>query len=276
VSVARPGPSAAASPASAPKERSSWSAVLVPTEHGGWGLTLEPVLLGLLLAPGWSGVGLGIAAFAMFLARTPCKILLVDAHRHRSLGRTRLARRAVFGYAALLAACLSVPLVRAPGRSWLPLVVVAPLVALELWFDMRSRGRRLLPELAGAIGIAGLAAMIVMADGRSGRIAVACWLVLAARAATSIVTVRDQVGGLHGRPRHPGMVVVGDVVAIGLCGLAVGVDGAATAGALAVVGLIAVQRLFALRPTPRAVILGLTQTALGLTVVAVTALGASL
>ena len=30
--------------------RAGWRGVAVPTEHGGWGFTLEPILLGLLVA----------------------------------------------------------------------------------------------------------------------------------------------------------------------------------------------------------------------------------
>jgi hypothetical protein len=44
-------------------------------------------------------------------------------------------------------------------------------------------------------------------------------------------------------------------------------------GAIAVAALIVVQRLLRLRPTPRAVILGLTQTAFGLVVVVAAAVG---
>lgn len=255
------------------RQRSALRAVLVPTEHGGWGLTLEPVLLGLVVAPSWPGVGLGLAAFILFLARTPFKILLVDARRNRRLDRTRLAVRAVGSYALALGACAAVPLLRAPARCWLPLVLVAPLVAVELWFDMRSRSRRLMPELAGAIGIAGVSAMIVLANGTRGRIALLCWVLLAARAVTSIIAVRDQVGGLHGRARRPRTVFAGDFSALSLGVVAVAIDPAANAGAVAIGGLIVVQRLLTLRPTPRAVILGLTQTGLGLAVVGVTAFG---
>ena len=48
------------------KERAGWRAVAMPSEHGGWGLTLEPVLLGLLVAWSGAGVALGIAAFSAF------------------------------------------------------------------------------------------------------------------------------------------------------------------------------------------------------------------
>jgi hypothetical protein len=31
-----------------------WRAVALPTEHGSWSFVGEPILLGLLLAPGWA------------------------------------------------------------------------------------------------------------------------------------------------------------------------------------------------------------------------------
>ena len=65
----------------------------IPSEHGGWGLTLEPALLGLLVAPSIVGGAIGVAAFLAFLVRTPLKLVLVDQHRHRVLERTRLAVR---------------------------------------------------------------------------------------------------------------------------------------------------------------------------------------
>ena len=40
----------------------------MPAEHGGWGLTLEPVLAGLLISPSVQGVLLGVAAVLTFLA----------------------------------------------------------------------------------------------------------------------------------------------------------------------------------------------------------------
>ena len=237
------------------------------------GITLEAVLLGLLVAPSIGGASVGLAALMAFVARTPLKVLLVDAHRGRELDRTRLARRVLAGEGVLLAALVAVPLLVAPPRFWMPVIVVGPLLALELSFDMRSRSRRLVPELAGAVGISGVAAMIVLADGGEGRLAVAVWLILAARAVTAIVTVRDQVGRLHGRPGHPAHRIAGDVAAASVAAVAVAVNGSVTAGACAVLAAIGVQRVMALRPTPRAVVLGLRQTALGIGVVGVTALG---
>ena len=61
-------------------ERPGWRAVGLPSEHGGWGLTLEPVLLGLLAAWSVAGAALGVAAFLAFLVRTPAKLVAVAIH----------------------------------------------------------------------------------------------------------------------------------------------------------------------------------------------------
>jgi len=268
MSTASTGPDAA--------PRSTLRSVAVPTEHGGWGLTLEPVLLGLLVAPSVGGACLGLAAFVAFLARTPAKVVLVDAHRGRSLERTRLARRVLAIEGLVLVALVAVVVREASPGWWRPLVVLAPLVAVELWFDMRSRSRRLAPELAGAVGIGGVVALIVMADGGAVTLAVGLWLILTGRAVTAIVSVRSQVAILHDRPAHPRQLLVADTVAIVGVAAAVALDAATLAGAVAVVVAVVVQRALALTPPPRAVILGVRQTVLGLVVVLVTAAGVAL
>jgi YwiC-like protein len=68
-------------PGSAARQRAAWRAMAIPDEHGGWGLTAEPVLLGLLVAPSWAGAALAVAAFVAFLVRTPLKVVLVDRWR---------------------------------------------------------------------------------------------------------------------------------------------------------------------------------------------------
>ena len=68
-----------------------WRQVAVPSEHGGWSLTAEPVVLGLVVAWSWPGLALGLAAMLAFVARTPVKFVLVDRWRHRWLDRSRLA-----------------------------------------------------------------------------------------------------------------------------------------------------------------------------------------
>lgn len=253
--------------------RSTVRAVAMPTEHGGWGLTLEPVLLGLLVSWSWAGLLLGLAAFAAFMARTPLKVLLVDAHRRRSLPRTAVARKVLAVELLLLAALVAGAVALDASPFWTPLIVIAPLVAIELWFDMRSRSRRVLPELVGAVGMAGVAAVIVLAGGGGSRLAGACWLILAGRSVTAIPTVRDLVGRIHHRTGNPRHLIGTDVAAAIIAGLAVVADRTTLAGAAAVLAAIAIQRVLNRGTLPSAVVLGIRQSMVGLAVVAATALG---
>jgi hypothetical protein len=204
--------------------------VAVPTEHGGWGLTAEPILLGLLLAPSVAGLCIGVATMVAFLLRTPLRVVLVDRHRHRDLGRTRLARRVALVEAALVVALVGAAMVSSPHSFWWPALAAAPLVSLELWFDARSRSRRLVPELAGAVGISAAAAVIVLAGGHPTTEAVGAWLILAARSITAIPFMRDQIARLHHRPTAPRALVGADLTAAALATAAVLVDPGFVAG----------------------------------------------
>ena len=115
------------------RQRTLWRSVAVPSEHGGWGLTFEPVLLGLIVAPSWAGVAIGVAAMLAFVARTPAKVVLVDSWRHRRLPRTRVAALIAAGESAVLVVLLGVAAATASGPFWIPLLAAVPLIAIELW-----------------------------------------------------------------------------------------------------------------------------------------------
>jgi hypothetical protein len=252
-------------------------AVALPTEHGGWGLTGEPALLGLLIAPSVAGVALGLAALVAFLARSPLRIVLVDRWRGRDLDRTRLARRVLAVELVVLAGLAVLAGATATGSWWWwPLCIAAPLVALELWFDMRSRSRRLVPELAGSVGICCVAALIVLADGGDAALAVGVWLILAGRAVSAVPHVRAQIARLHGRPSSPRVLVAADVAAVAAAVGAVPLWPALVPGALAVAALVGLHRIGTRRPVPPPKVLGMRQTLAGLAVVVVTAVGAHL
>src|SRR5258708_7378263 len=77
------------------------SSVFLPKEHGSWSLALEPILLGLLVAPSGSGVSLAVAAIAGFFARRPFKAIL---------GRSSPRRPGALPAAILLGFCACVGL----------------------------------------------------------------------------------------------------------------------------------------------------------------------
>ena len=257
--------------------RSPLRSVAVPTEHGGWGLTIEPGLLGLLVAPGWAGLCLAVAALVAFVARTPTRIVLVDRWRGRTLARTRLARRVAAGeWMVVVVLVVAAGLLASGSRWWVPVLVAGPLVAVELWYDMRSRSRRLVPELAGAVGVAGVVAMVVLADGGEASLAIGLWAVLSGRVLTSIPYVRGQIARQHGRRQIWWSTSAGDLLAVAFAALAAGLARELLAGALAVLGLIFVQRVLAHGPPRPAKVIGIQQTVLGLALVVITALGVSL
>ncbi|MDH4074711.1 MAG: YwiC-like family protein [Acidimicrobiia bacterium] len=255
----------------------AWREVALPREHGGWSLTAEPAVLGLLAA--WSGSGAALAAGAMvaFVARTPLKVVLVDRFRHRWLPRTALALRVALGELAVLAALATVATAGSGDRRfWVPLALAMPLVAVELWFDMRSRSRRLAPELAGAVGIGSVAAAIALAGGSPGRVAAGLWCVTAARAVAAIPYVRVQLARARSRPhrRWPSDLAQAGAVAAVAAAWAVDAVPLAAVAALALSGAVALVGLrFPIRPAP---LIGAEQSVVGLTVVLVAGLATRL
>ena len=253
--------------------RGQLRAVALPTEHGGWSLVIEPGLLGLLVA--WSPAGLALAAAALlaFVARTPLKLMLIDRWRGRRLERTDLATRVLGIELVVLVALATVAIVAAEYPFWWPLAVAAPLIVLELWHDMRSRSRRLLPELAGTIGVGSVAAAIALAGGSTAAVAGGLWLVIAARVVAAVLFVRVQLLRAKDQPHLLWHSDIAQVVAVAattvgwLGGIVPGVAVIAMA-AVAVFELVMVRQ-----PVPRVGVIGAQQIVLGLTVVLVTGLG---
>jgi len=154
-----------------------------------------------------------------------------------------------------------------------PFAVALPLFAVELWFDARSRSRRLTPELCGAVGISAAAASIALAGGEEYALAVALWLVLAARATASVPFARVQVQRLHGHPQSLRVCDVAQTAGVLLATAAVMVDDAVFAGAIAVVVLGLVQLAWSRGPARPAIAVGVSQLVFGLAVVVATAIG---
>jgi hypothetical protein len=251
--------------------RAALRRVAVPSEHGGWGLTAEPIALGLLVAPSISGTLLGAGTVIAFLARTPVKLLLVDHWRGRDLPRTALARRVASVEIGSLVVVLVAVALSAAGGWCVPLLAATPLVAVELWFDMHSHSRRLVPELCGAVGIAAVAAAIARAGGSSWPLSLGLWAVLAARSFAAIPLVRAQVQRLKGRDVGAGRLVVPAAAALAVAFGACWAGPVPLASAIAVTALVAWGFWSLRRPPARVAVLGAGQVAFGLGLVLVTA-----
>lgn len=254
-----------------------WRSVAMPSEHGGWGLTAEPALLGLLVVPSCSGLALALAAMLAFLVRKPVKLVVVDLWRRRWLRRSAMALRIAIVETAVLVALLAAATAGAhSGAWWLPLLLVAPVVTVELWFDMHSRSRRLIPELAGVLGIAAVAPTIALAGGGRWALAGALWLLVGARLIAAVLFVRAQIGRLHhGTARVTGSDV-GQVAALAASAVVVVLRSDALAGSVALAAPAFAHLVWVRRPPPQAKVLGVAETLAGVAVVAATAIGMAL
>lgn len=167
----------------------------MPVEHGGWGILLEPVVLGLIVAPSLAGLLVALAAVAAFFARQPLKIALVDRSRGKTYPRTITALALTIVFAVAGAAAFAGAVALAGWSLALPAVAALPLALVQIRYDARNDSRRLLPELAGAVAMSGVVASIALADGSTALAAAVLWGVMLGRAIPAILYIRTRVLG---------------------------------------------------------------------------------
>jgi len=257
---------------------SIWRRVVLPTEHGGWAFLAEPMLLGLLVAPSLSGALLTVAALAAFLSRQPLRTVLLDRRRGKRHPRTRVAERALAAALVVTAGAAAGAVLRAEGPVLLALGLISPFAATVLAFDLALRPRHLAAEVAGGLAVGGLASAIAIARGWPLAPAFALWVVLAARAAPSILYVRARLRLERGAPirRSP---PIGSALLGVLLGLWLAHEGLApwlSVGALGLLALRAVHGLSRFRLRMRTWVLGVTEITFGLVTVLSVVLGMAL
>ena len=201
------------------------------------------------------------------MARTPLKIVLVDRHRHRRLERTRAAALVAAAELVIFSALVAGVAVAADARAWVPLAIAAPLFAVELWFDARSRGRRLVPELCGAVGISAVVAVIVLLDDQSASLAAALWTLLAARAIASVTFARGQVLRLRTGASSTVPSDLAQLLGVAIAVVAWLVDPEVAVGALCVLAVIGAQFAWSRGPARPAKVIGFWQLGFGLAIV---------
>jgi hypothetical protein len=192
--------------------------VALPAEHGGWGLLIEPVVLGLLLAPSRPGLFVSVAAIGAFLARHPFKLAIGDRRRNRRSARTAFADRFAVLFFTTAALGLSVA-IKIGGRAFLlPLLIAAPIACVQLFYDSMGRSRALMAELSGAISIGAVAAAIAISGGWPRSAAFGLWVILAARNVPTILYLRARLKILHRKPASPRVVIITHLLALIIAG----------------------------------------------------------
>ncbi len=201
----------------------SFKSVALPAQHGGWSFVLEPALIGVVLAPSFSGLLLGVAALMVFLVDQPLRVALKDRRKGKRYARTALAERAALAYGVLGVAAGIGAFAFTAEPFWIPLLLAVPLALVQLALDLRNQARSATAEVAGALAFAAVAAAIVMMTGWAPAAAFGLWATLALRAVSAILYVRARLRLEKGRP--------------GQSGLALGAQGLLVAGLVALAAL---------------------------------------
>ena len=255
-----------------------WRSVVIPAEHGGWGFMLEPVLLGLLVAPSVAAGLLALSTIAAFLLRQPLKITLVDRRRGLRTERTRRARTVI----AVLAAIAGLSFL---GALWLagpaflaPLALAIPFGAVYLTYDLTKPGRTLQAELTGPVALAFVASSMAVMDGWALANALALWAALTLRAVPSVLYVRARIRLDRGREPNTVWPIVAHVLALVAVAALIWTDLLPAVAVIPYVALLAraVWFLSPRRPMVRIKTIGFMELGLGLFLVVMLAIGYAL
>jgi hypothetical protein len=213
-----------------------WRELAWPREHGSWSLALEPIALGLLVAPSRGGAWLALAVIAGFFARRPLRTAARDPKpERRTAAREPLAACAIVALGAFGAA------MAAGGTGWLIwLAPVAIAGAVFLFFDLRGGGREEIAEVAGVMAFAGVPAMLAALAGWGMASALALALVMAGRSVPTVLCVRAVLRGQKGGGRRRAPALLAAWLAVG-AGVALAVAGLAPDAAVVLLGVLAVR-----------------------------------
>ncbi|MCO5183096.1 MAG: YwiC-like family protein [Anaerolineae bacterium] len=194
--------------------------VALPAEHGSWGLVLEPIALGLLIAPSWAGFWLSISAFFGFLVQRPLKIVLQDNLRGTKRPRTRYAQNIAAAY--IIIALTAIVLAYLTGGI-VPLLALLPALPFALVFfiyDLRTV-RSWQAEFAAPTAFAAIVIAISIAGGLTWAIALALWAAMVARSVPSVLYIRARLRLVKGKPVSIAPALAASTVALIVVGMLV-------------------------------------------------------
>jgi hypothetical protein len=135
-------------------------ALIVPREHGAWGLLLVPMITGAGVAFRQAShifqlILLAAAALALFWMRTPLENLLgTSAMRAQNSEEARIVRSAIVGFAAVAAVALVALLWAGRNADLWPLGIGAGMAfVLQVLLKQLGRRFRMLSEIVGTISL---------------------------------------------------------------------------------------------------------------------------
>jgi hypothetical protein len=180
----------------------------LPKEHGSWSLALEPLALGMLVAPSAAGGALACAAVAGFFLRRPLKLLLSG----KPDPRIPLASAIVIVLSTVAIASLFLAAAFGGINNLWPLVPAAIAGTGFVWFDSRNEGREEAAELCGTIAFAILPAAFAKLAGWSLVASIALAAVMLIRSVPTVLLVRTFLRRRKGYAANPAPALISAVL----------------------------------------------------------------
>jgi len=186
--------------------RPNLRSIALPAEHGGWGFLLEPIILGLLVAPSIRAVLIAVAAISFFLVHQPLKLAIKDHRKKRRVLRTAWAEKFAIGYGLAGSIAFLSVLLTSPLSFVIPLMIGSIFGLVQLIYDSQNKSRHIIPQLCGAAALASTVMAITLLSGWSWLAALMLWLLLVVRAITSILYVRARLRLEYGKTYSAALV----------------------------------------------------------------------
>ena len=187
--------------------------VALPTEHGSWSLALEPVVLGLLLAPSASGGAVLLGVSVVFLLRRPLQVAIARG----GTTRRRAAAGIALGYGVVAAAAWASAALAGGPRVLLAVAAAAPFAVVAFVAGTHGRSRAAGVEVAAAAAFGLLGVGPLLAAGAPLDAAALVVALALCRSLPAVAYVRLRVARERGRPsrvRRAGVVGVHAAVAV--------------------------------------------------------------
>lgn len=162
--------------------------ILLPRQHGSWGFTLEPLLLGLLAAFSVDGFWLALAIIFAFLNHQPIRIAF------KSQGQKRFLALFFLSLFALIAGVIFVWFIYKQGlKTSTPVLITMALMVFYLGLDLRGYSRLLFTEILAAVAMGLVTVSMALAAGWNWPMALGLLTIVWIRAITTTYYVRARL-----------------------------------------------------------------------------------
>ena len=197
-----------------PADATTIKTIALPAEHGASVLLGESLLAGLFIAASGKGFLPALGWLFLFLMSNSLKIVIKDLSHHVFTSRTSLVLWFSTGFGVLALASFIMTCFFSGPAFLLVLAGVMPLGAAHLWAVIKASKKEFTAELFGALSLGAAASSIILAAGHHYTQALVLWAVLAIRAVTSVIYVRERLSQSRGKANNYNLVNLAHIIGV--------------------------------------------------------------